>query len=91
MGDIEPYGGSDTVPGNVRFLTGGPGSIRGYAPNRVGPLDSKGRPLGGNSLLLGSVELRFPIVASSVGSYSSTRAMSIATASAMISAICVLA
>jgi outer membrane protein assembly complex protein YaeT len=62
VGDIEPYAGSETVPGNVRFLTGGPGSIRGYAPNRVGPLDSQGRPLGGNSLLVGSVELRFPIV-----------------------------
>jgi outer membrane protein insertion porin family len=62
IGNIEPYAGSDTVPGNVRFLTGGPGSVRGYGPNRVGPLDSKGRPLGGNSLLLGSVELRFPIV-----------------------------
>jgi translocation and assembly module TamA len=61
IGNIEPYAGSDTVPGNVRFLTGGPGSVRGYAPNRVGPLDSKGRPLGGNSLLVGSVELRFPI------------------------------
>jgi outer membrane protein assembly complex protein YaeT len=61
IGNIEPYAGSDTVPGNVRFLTGGPGSVRGYGPNRVGPLDSKGRPLGGNSLLVGSVELRFPI------------------------------
>jgi translocation and assembly module TamA len=61
IGNIEPYAGSDTVPGNVRFLTGGPGSVRGYGPNRVGPLDSKGRPLGGNSVLVGSVELRFPI------------------------------
>jgi outer membrane protein assembly complex protein YaeT len=61
IGNIEPYAGSDTVPGNVRFLTGGPGSVRGFAPNRVGPLDSQGRPLGGNSLLVGSVELRFPI------------------------------
>ena len=61
IGGIEPYAGSEIVPGNVRFFAGGPGSIRGYAPNRVGPLDSQGRPLGGNSLLLGSVELRFPI------------------------------
>jgi outer membrane protein assembly complex protein YaeT len=61
IGGIEPYAGSETVPGNVRFVTGGPGSIRGYAPNRVGPLDSQDRPLGGNSLLVGSVELRFPI------------------------------
>jgi outer membrane translocation and assembly module TamA len=49
------------VPSNVRFFAGGPGSIRGYAPNRVGPLDSQGRPIGGDSLLVGSVELRFPI------------------------------
>jgi outer membrane protein assembly complex protein YaeT len=61
VGDIEPYAGSETVPGNVRFLAGGPGSIRGYAPNRVGPLDRQGRPIGGNSLLVGSIELRFPI------------------------------
>ena len=61
IGGIEPYAGSETVPGNVRFLAGGPGSIRGYAPNRVGPLDSQDRPIGGNSLLVGSVELRFPI------------------------------
>jgi len=61
VGAIQPYAGSDTVPGNIRFLTGGPGSVRGYAPNRVGPLNEQGRPIGGNSLLVGSVELRFPI------------------------------
>src|SRR4030095_15099360 len=61
VGGIEPYAGSETVPGNVRFFAGGPGSIRGFAPKRVGPLDSQGRPIGGDSLLLGGVELRFPI------------------------------
>jgi outer membrane protein assembly complex protein YaeT len=61
VGGIEPYAGSETAPGNVRFFAGGPGSIRGFAPKRVGPLDSQGRPLGGDSLLLGGVELRFPI------------------------------
>jgi outer membrane protein assembly complex protein YaeT len=61
VGGIRPYADTDTVPGNVRFLTGGPGSIRGFAPNRVGPLDSQDRPIGGNSLLIGSIELRFPI------------------------------
>jgi outer membrane protein insertion porin family/translocation and assembly module TamA len=61
IGGINPYAGSESVPSNVRFFAGGPGSIRGYPPNRVGPLDSEGRPLGGDSLLVGSVELRFPI------------------------------
>ena len=61
VGGIKPYAGSETVPSNVRFFAGGPGSVRGYAPNRVGPLDSDGRPIGGDSLLVGSVEVRFPI------------------------------
>jgi outer membrane protein assembly complex protein YaeT len=61
VGGIQPYGGNETVPSNVRFFAGGPGSIRGYAPNRVGPLDSQGRPIGGDSLLVSSLELRFPI------------------------------
>jgi outer membrane protein assembly complex protein YaeT len=61
IGGIKPYAGSETVPSNVRFLAGGPGSVRGFAPNRVGPLDIEGRPIGGDSLLVGSVEMRFPI------------------------------
>jgi outer membrane translocation and assembly module TamA len=61
VGGIQPYAGSDSVPSNVRFFAGGPGSIRGYGPKRVGPLDSQGRPIGGDSLLVGSVEVRFPI------------------------------
>jgi len=61
VGGIQPYAGSDSVPSNVRFFAGGPGSLRGYGPKRVGPLDSTGRPIGGDSLLVGSVELRFPI------------------------------
>ncbi len=61
IGGITPDAGSESVPSNVRFFAGGPGSIRGFPPNRVGPLDNEGRPLGGNSLLVGSIELRFPI------------------------------
>jgi outer membrane protein assembly complex protein YaeT len=61
VGGIKPYADSEIVPSNVRFFAGGPGSVRGYAPNRVGPLDSDGRPIGGDSLLVGGVELRFPI------------------------------
>jgi outer membrane translocation and assembly module TamA len=61
IGGIQPYDGTENVPSNVRFFAGGPGSIRGYAPNRVGPLDNEARPIGGDSLLVGSIELRFPI------------------------------
>lgn len=62
VGGIQPYGNSDDVPFNVRFFAGGPGSVRGFALNRLGPLDDDGNPIGGNSLIEGNVELRFPIV-----------------------------
>jgi outer membrane protein assembly complex protein YaeT len=64
LGSIQPYGSTDAaaIPRNVRFFAGGPGSVRGFRLNRLGPLDSNGDPLGGNSLIEGSTELRFPIV-----------------------------
>lgn len=61
VGGIQPYGASTEVPFNVRFFAGGPGSVRGFTLNRLGPLDAKGGPIGGNSLFEGSVELRFPL------------------------------
>jgi outer membrane protein assembly factor BamA len=62
IGGIEPYGESTNVPSNVRFFAGGPGSVRGYKLNRLGPLDANDNPIGGNSLIEGSVEFRFPII-----------------------------
>jgi outer membrane translocation and assembly module TamA len=61
IGGIQPYGDSASVPFNVRFFAGGPGSVRGFALNRLGPLNSEGDPIGGESLIEGSVEVRFPI------------------------------
>jgi outer membrane protein assembly complex protein YaeT len=62
IGSIRPYSGDETVPFNVRFFAGGPGSVRGFALNRLGPEDAQGDPIGGKSLIEGSIELRFPIV-----------------------------
>jgi outer membrane translocation and assembly module TamA len=61
LGSIWPYGDTQEVPFNVRFFAGGPGSVRGFALNRLGPLDENDNPIGGHSLLIGSIELRFPI------------------------------
>ncbi|WP_179137711.1 outer membrane protein assembly factor BamA [Candidatus Entotheonella palauensis] len=63
LGTIQPYSttNSDEIPRNVRFFAGGPGSVRGFRLNRLGPLDSDDDPVGGNSLIEGSTELRFPI------------------------------
>ena len=62
LGFVQPYGDSDVAPFNVRFYAGGPGSIRGFALNRVGPRAADGVPLGGHSLIEGSMELRFAVI-----------------------------
>src|SRR5262249_24405960 len=61
LGGIEPYGASTDVPFNVRFFAGGPGSVRGFQLNRLGPVNADGDPIGGLSLMEGSAELRFPL------------------------------
>jgi len=61
LGGIEPYGASNDVPFNVRFFAGGPGSVRGFQLNRLGPVNADGDPIGGLSLIEGSAELRFPL------------------------------
>ena len=46
------------VPVDKRFFAGGGDTIRGYAFQAVGPLDSDDDPIGGRSLVAGSVEFR---------------------------------
>ncbi|MEE8359862.1 MAG: outer membrane protein assembly factor BamA, partial [Candidatus Omnitrophota bacterium] len=61
-GLVTDYGDSDTVPIYERFYAGGTGSIRGYSERGVGPRDrTTGIPIGGESMLVGNVELTFPI------------------------------
>lgn len=61
IGLAGPYGDSDSLPSSERFYAGGSATIRGYPQDKVGPLDGNGNPLGGNALLIGNVEWRFPI------------------------------
>ncbi len=42
-----------------RFYAGGGGSVRGYGYQAVGPKDADGSPRGGDSIVEGSVEVRF--------------------------------
>jgi len=49
------------VPVEERFYSGGSTSVRGWSRFELGPRDASGVPIGGNSLLEGSLELRFPI------------------------------
>lgn len=53
--------GTETIPLIRRFFPGGADSVRGYPYQKLGPLDRGGKPLGGESMAVGSVELRFPL------------------------------
>ena len=55
------------LPPSVRFFAGGDQSVRGYGYNTLGPVNDQGIVVGGNHLLVGSLELEF----SHTGSWSS--------------------
>jgi outer membrane protein insertion porin family len=59
LGDA--IGADNRFPLFERFFAGGANSVRGYARRRLGPLSSANDPLGGLSLIEGSLELRRPI------------------------------
>ncbi len=46
-----------TLPASVRYFAGGDVSVRGYAYNSLGPTDPFGAVVGGENLLVGSIEL----------------------------------
>jgi translocation and assembly module TamA len=53
-----PGATKDAVPPDKRFYAGGGGSVRGFEYQSAGPRDADHRPLGGQSIIEGSVELR---------------------------------
>ena len=61
IGGIEAIGGNEFIPVEERFYAGGSYSVRGWARSELGPKDDQNRPLGGNSILELSSELRFPL------------------------------
>ena len=63
IGVIQPFGSTQTldIPIFKRFFAGGSTSMRGFPFQELGPLDRNNDPLGGNSLLVGSFEVRYPI------------------------------
>jgi outer membrane protein assembly complex protein YaeT len=63
VGSLTPYAGSGDrdIPMTERFYLGGAGSMRGFSYQGLGPSDASGKPVGGTSLLAGSLEWRFPV------------------------------
>jgi translocation and assembly module TamA len=45
------------LPSSLRFFAGGTQSVRGYAYQSLGPVDSNGNVVGGRHLMIGSLEL----------------------------------
>lgn len=48
----------ESIPANKRFYAGGGDSVRGYAYQKIGPLDDDNDPIGGRSLFEFSTEVR---------------------------------
>lgn len=46
-----------SLPPSIRFFAGGAQSVRGYAFQGLGPVDEEGRVVGGETLVVGSVEV----------------------------------
>jgi outer membrane protein insertion porin family len=63
LGLAHPYGGDRDLPISERFFAGGGSSLRGFETDYAGPLDPQAnKPVGGNALVVGSMEMRVPIV-----------------------------
>ena len=63
-GVIFPFGGSDKVPIQKRFFSGGAESVRSYKTKQMPPWNEKDLPIGGEGIFLASTEIRIPIYGS---------------------------
>jgi len=61
LGWGEALGSTTALPPYKQFYGGGPESIRGYKESWMGPIDSYGRPYGGNVLVASQLELIIPL------------------------------
>jgi outer membrane protein insertion porin family len=60
IGYADGYGGKP-LPFYKNYYLGGIGSVRGYETSAIGPKDSFGNALGGQSMMVASVEYYFPM------------------------------
>jgi outer membrane protein insertion porin family len=61
LGLASPYGSTDALAIQDRFYAGGATTVRGYREDRLGPLDARGNPIGGNATVVLNLEWRFPL------------------------------
>ena len=68
FGLIERYAGLPDIPLAERFFGGGTFSNRAFPDFQAGPRDPiTGFPVGGNALLMNTIELRFPLIGDNLG------------------------
>jgi outer membrane protein assembly factor BamA len=68
FGLIERYAGLPEIPLAERFFGGGTFSDRAFPDFQAGPRDPiTGFPIGGNALLMNTIELRFPLIGDNLG------------------------
>lgn len=60
-GIIETLREGESTPIEDRFLIGGASSLRGWSRHSLSPKNEEGKAIGGDSMLQGSLELRFPV------------------------------
>lgn len=61
FGYIVHQGSIDEIPASMRYFVGGDSSVRGYAYKSRGPRDQYNKVIGGDGLLIGSLELEHAI------------------------------
>ncbi|MDD5262881.1 MAG: outer membrane protein assembly factor BamA [Methylacidiphilales bacterium] len=61
-GVVDSYDNAPRVPLFDRYFIGGSRSVRGFDFRSIGPRDSNGEPIGGNTMAYGNVELTYPIM-----------------------------
>ena len=68
VGYGDGYAGTNGLPFFENYYGGGPGSVRGFRQNTMGPRDTpppnsgqSSRPFGGSAKIMGSAELFFPV------------------------------
>ena len=59
---VATWGSGDRVPIFDRLFLGGANNLRGYKFRDVGPKDNNAEPIGGDTLLRGTVEYTVPVV-----------------------------
>jgi len=60
-GIARPLGDTQEVPIQKRFFLGGRTTVRGFQEDSLGPRGADGAPTGGDYMVNGNVELRFPV------------------------------